>query len=333
MLLRHARTTLTLGLAAVLAATTVLTSSSPAHAATFPDTAGRGFAPAVDALADRGVVQGDRQGRFNPEAQLTRGQMASILAAALDLPAAGTAPFDDTAGHAHEAGIAALAEAGVTDGCGDGAFCPDAPITRAALATLLVRGFDVAPTGNRHFDDGGGVHEASIHALAEVGIAAGCTTPVSGFCPTDEVLRWQSAYFVARALDLVDRVQLAPLAQRQTQEAERQAQLAAEREAQRRAEEEARRRAEEEARASAQSERNAVWDRLAQCESGGNWSINTGNGYYGGLQFSLSSWRWVGGSGYPHHHSRDEQIRRAEMLLERQGWGAWPACSRKLGLR
>lgn len=76
-----------------------------------------------------------------------------------------------------------------------------------------------------------------------------------------------------------------------------------------------------------------VWDRLAQCESGGNWAINTGNGYYGGLQFSLSSWRGVGGSGYPHQASKAEQIARAEALLARQGWGAWPACTAKLGLR
>jgi len=76
-----------------------------------------------------------------------------------------------------------------------------------------------------------------------------------------------------------------------------------------------------------------VWDRLAACESGGNWAINTGNGYYGGLQFSLSSWRAVGGSGYPHQASKSEQIARAEMLKARQGWGAWPACTAKLGLR
>lgn len=77
----------------------------------------------------------------------------------------------------------------------------------------------------------------------------------------------------------------------------------------------------------------SVWDRLAQCESGGNWSINTGNGYYGGLQFSLSSWRGVGGAGYPHQASREEQIYRATLLQARQGWGAWPACTAKLGIR
>jgi len=76
-----------------------------------------------------------------------------------------------------------------------------------------------------------------------------------------------------------------------------------------------------------------VWDRLAQCESGGNWAINTGNGFYGGLQFTLESWRWVGGTGYPHEASRETQIAMAERLLARQGWGAWPACSRKLGLQ
>jgi hypothetical protein len=77
----------------------------------------------------------------------------------------------------------------------------------------------------------------------------------------------------------------------------------------------------------------SVWDSLAQCESGGNWSINTGNGYYGGLQFSLSSWQAVGGTGYPHEHSRETQIAMGEKLRAIQGWGAWPSCSSRLGLR
>ena len=77
----------------------------------------------------------------------------------------------------------------------------------------------------------------------------------------------------------------------------------------------------------------SVWDDLAQCESRGDWSINTGNGFYGGVQFTLSSWRAVGGTGYPHHATKAEQIKRAELLLSLQGWGAWPGCARKLGLR
>lgn len=76
------------------------------------------------------------------------------------------------------------------------------------------------------------------------------------------------------------------------------------------------------------------WDALAECESGGDWSINTGNGFFGGLQFTLTSWRAVGGTGYPHQHSREEQIRRGIALQKIQGWGvAWPYCSRKIGLR
>jgi uncharacterized protein YabE (DUF348 family) len=78
---------------------------------------------------------------------------------------------------------------------------------------------------------------------------------------------------------------------------------------------------------------NSVWDRLAQCESGGNWSINTGNGFYGGVQFSASTWRAMGGSGLPHQHSRETQIAVAKKLQARAGWGQWPGCSSKLGLR
>ena len=78
------------------------------------------------------------------------------------------------------------------------------------------------------------------------------------------------------------------------------------------------------------------WVNLAECESGGNWQINTGNGYYGGLQFALSSWKATGGLEYaarPDLASPEQQMLTAEVLLGMQGWGAWPACTRKLGLR
>ncbi len=80
---------------------------------------------------------------------------------------------------------------------------------------------------------------------------------------------------------------------------------------------------------------DSTWDRLAQCESGGRWDIDTGNGYSGGLQFSPSTWRAFGGGEFAdraHQASRAEQIVVAERTLAEQGWGAWPACSRKLGL-
>ena len=78
-----------------------------------------------------------------------------------------------------------------------------------------------------------------------------------------------------------------------------------------------------------------VWDQVAQCESGGNWSINTGNGYYGGLQFSSTTWLNLGGGAYAPTAdlaTREQQIAIAEKVLAAQGWGAWPACSAGLGL-
>ncbi|WP_305094793.1 transglycosylase family protein [Prescottella sp. R16] len=72
------------------------------------------------------------------------------------------------------------------------------------------------------------------------------------------------------------------------------------------------------------------WDGVAQCESGGNWAINTGNGYYGGLQFSQSTWEAYGGSGSAHNASKAEQIRVAENVLAGQGVGAWPVCGQYL---
>jgi uncharacterized protein YabE (DUF348 family) len=68
---------------------------------------------------------------------------------------------------------------------------------------------------------------------------------------------------------------------------------------------------------------NSVWDKIAQCESGGNWQINTGNGYYGGLQFSAATWHSVGGPGLPHQNSRETQIKYAKILQQRSGWGQW----------
>jgi resuscitation-promoting factor RpfA len=78
---------------------------------------------------------------------------------------------------------------------------------------------------------------------------------------------------------------------------------------------------------------SSTWDRLARCESSGNWAANTGNGFAGGLQFTPSTWRAHGGTGAPHRASRNQQIAVGERVLASQGWGAWPACSAKLGLR
>ena len=79
-----------------------------------------------------------------------------------------------------------------------------------------------------------------------------------------------------------------------------------------------------------------TWNKLAQCESGGRWHINTGNGYYGGLQFSDPTWDAFKGPRMANRADKARkkaQIRTAEKLKRVQGWGAWPHCSQKLGLR
>mgnify|MGYP000843717272 CR=1 FL=1 len=78
---------------------------------------------------------------------------------------------------------------------------------------------------------------------------------------------------------------------------------------------------------------SATWDALAQCESGGNWSINTGNGFYGMYQFTLETWQSLGGTGYPHEADAATQTAMAKKLQAQAGWGQWPGCADKLGLR
>jgi hypothetical protein len=299
VLLRHARRSVTVLLAALLALLTLPVLSSTADAYTFLDTHGNVYQQAVDALAARGIVKGCTEDDFCPNRAVTRAQMASMIARAQGLEATSSAGFRDVEG-VHAANIDALAEAGITRGCSDTRFCPVDATTRAEMASFIDRSFDTLTTGARWFRDTGGTHAQAIDNLAANGIAAGCGAHGLDFCPTQRVLRGQVALFMARALDLVPRVDPVPLDQRKA-----------------------------EVRAASYS----VWDDLARCEAGGNWSINTGNGYYGGLQFALSSWRAVGGTGYPHQHTREEQIRRGELLQARQGWGAWPSCSRQLGLR
>ncbi len=86
---------------------------------------------------------------------------------------------------------------------------------------------------------------------------------------------------------------------------------------------------------SADAATTQTWERLAHCESGGRWNINTGNGYYGGLQFSGGTWKAFGGRKFAKRAdlaTKTEQITVAERVLDAQGWRAWPGCSRKLGL-
>ncbi|GEM_PF-3375974 len=310
----------------------------------FADTEGRGHDAAVLALAEAGIIQGCEQERFCPDSVLTRGQWATMLANALELVPMAEGPFSDVDGNTHAPAINTLAAEGIANGCEDAAFCPQDPVTREQVSSLLVRAFGVPQTDTVHFDDLSSTHGDSVNRLASAGIAAGCSEPLNHFCSGDEVVRWQAATFLARTLGLVDPVELAPLEERRAE----QERIDAEREAQRQAEREAERQAEQERleaeRAAADpwgiselsDERIAMWERLAGCESNNNWSAVSANGlYYGGLQFHPQTWRSVGGTGMPNEASREEQIYRAERLLE-QPWATfsnqWPACSRMLGL-
>tara|TARA_Y100001970_G_scaffold163414_1_gene199728 strand:- start:1858 stop:2745 length:888 start_codon:yes stop_codon:yes gene_type:complete len=74
-----------------------------------------------------------------------------------------------------------------------------------------------------------------------------------------------------------------------------------------------------------------MWERMAWCESRNTWDVDTGNGYYGGLQFALGSWQWMGGEGSPADATKEEQIYRANLLWQAQGWNGWPGCKAYFG--
>ena len=246
-----------------LAAIAMLAVAFVPAAEAFEDTEGNGWHDAVQALVDEGVLYGCGEDRFCPDGAIQRGQMASILVRALELPEAEeTDRFDDVADTTHEDSINALAEAGITRGCTDDAFCPGQALTRAEMATLIARAFEVAEVETTYFDDVRGTHAPAIDGLADTGIAAGCGDPLTAFCPHDDVLRWQGALFVARAMDLIDRVEVSSLEHRR----ERQAEIDAEREA---AEREA-----EQQRVAASRAQTAVDTALAQVGKPYQWGGN-----------------------------------------------------------
>ena len=83
-------------------------------------------------------------------------------------------------------------------------------------------------------------------------------------------------------------------------------------------------------------EKTATWDKLAHCESTGNWEADTGNGFKGGLQFTPSTWKAFGGDQYaasPENASKQQQIEVAKKVQDQQGWKAWPSCTKQLGWR
>lgn len=153
------------------------------------------------AIAGKGVTSGcgGAAERYCPNDTVTRGQMATFLAKALGLPVGGSGSFDDTGGSVHRGAIAAIADKGITTGCGERRFCPEDPVTRGQMATFLAKAFTLPPGDAGGFTDAGSsVHAAGIGSVAKAGITTGCAA--DRYCPAEPVLRAQMATFLARAL-------------------------------------------------------------------------------------------------------------------------------------
>jgi hypothetical protein len=166
----------------------------------FTDVVNSKFINDITWLAGQGITAGCGGTSFCPNGLVTRGQMATFLVRALDLPGTSTDYFTDDEGSVHEANINRLRAAGITAGCGGSRFCPDGLVTRGQMATFLVRGFELPTTSTDYFtDDEGSVHEPNINRLRASGITYGCGG--SSFCPNGIVTRGQMAAFLHRAMD------------------------------------------------------------------------------------------------------------------------------------
>ena len=168
--------------------------------APFSDIGGSPFYDDIVWLVEAGITGGCGSGRFCPNSQVSRQQMASFLVRALDLPPAEQDSFSDDDGSIHEPDINSLAEAGITGGCGDGIFCPTAPVYRDEMASFMSRALGLgAATTDFFTDDDGTLHEANINRFAGAGVTGGCAS--LRYCPNGTVTRGQMAAFLHRALD------------------------------------------------------------------------------------------------------------------------------------
>jgi hypothetical protein len=164
----------------------------------FTDTALSPFAADIEWLVDAGITTGCTTTRFCPNATVSRGQMASFLSRALDLPAAGRDYFRDDGSSVHQADINRIAAAGIASGCAPGRFCPTATVTRAEMASFLTRTLALAGASRDFFyDDERSIHEPNINRVAQAAITGGCAS--GRYCPANSVTRGQMAAFLRRA--------------------------------------------------------------------------------------------------------------------------------------
>jgi len=170
-------------------------------------------AVAIEAITDAGIAAGCAEDRYCPQEPVRRDQMASFVAQALELelspdPASDPAFSDVGPENPHRDAIVALAEAGITAGCAEGRFCPDASIIREQMATFLADAFDLPEAEVEYFHDVGAMHGPAAQQLGEAGISAGCDPLGLTFCPHDSVSRAQMASFLARATGLMATVSI-----------------------------------------------------------------------------------------------------------------------------
>lgn len=186
--------------------------SSPAPAPApslnrFTDTDGNVHEAQIEAIADAGITGGCAgpadAAAYCPGDPVSRGQMASFLVRALELPGATADAFGDDDGNTHEDAINALADAGITQGTGGRSYEPDEGVQRDQMASFLDAAFDLRDSATQPFlDVTSGVHAASVNALAAAGITTGCDAAGTLYCPGRIVARDQMASFLARALAL-----------------------------------------------------------------------------------------------------------------------------------
>jgi hypothetical protein len=198
------RRTLTLSglvLAALIVVGVPTASADLPPGGTFIDDDGSVHEGSIEAIYAAGITVGcDERGiRFCPNDEITRGEVAVFLARALGLPASSTDHFSDDNGHTFESAINRIADASITLGCNPPSnthFCPNRSLSRAEMATLIVRAFpDEVPADapDAFTDDGDSVHQSNINRIAAANITLGCNPPANDrYCPRDRVTgpRW-----------------------------------------------------------------------------------------------------------------------------------------------
>lgn len=176
--------------------------TTPPGSSHFSDIEGNRHAEMIDSIAEAGITSGcDPAGtRYCPADAVGRGQMATFLSRALELPAASRDFFRDDNGTTHEDAINRIAEAGITTGFADGTFRPSESLPRDQMASFLARAFGTPVVDGNRFADVSGTHSGPINSIAEAGITLGCNSAGTLYCPDDTVRRDQMASFLGRAL-------------------------------------------------------------------------------------------------------------------------------------